>query len=57
VQLHLDFLDIPVPEAHVWERLNDEQKSLVIAMLSRVMLQAASAHGGEDNGDERHRQG
>ena len=57
MQLHLDFLDIPVSEAHVWERLNDEQKSLVIETLSRVMLQAASAHGGEDNGDERHRQG
>ena len=57
MQLYLGFLDIPVPEAHVWERVSDEQKSLVIAMLSRVLLKAASANGGEDQSDERHRQG
>jgi hypothetical protein len=57
VQLYLGFLDTPVPEACVWERLSDEQKSIVIGTLSRVMLQAASANGGEDKSDERHRQG
>ena len=52
MQLYLDFLDIPVPEAHVWERVSDEQKSLVIAMLCRVLLKAASANGGEGQSDE-----
>lgn len=56
MQLYLAFLDIPVPEACVWERLSEEQKSTVIQMLSRLMLKA-SANGGKETSDDRHQQG
>jgi len=40
-QLNLSFIDIPVPETCLWERLNDEHKQLVIETLARLMINAA----------------
>ena len=39
-QLHLNFLDIPIPETHLWEQLDDEQRRIVIETLSRLMTNA-----------------
>jgi hypothetical protein len=40
-QLKLNFLDIPVPQACLWESLNNQQQQVVIETLARLMLQAA----------------
>ena len=37
----LNFLDRPAPEPHVWERLNDEQRTTVIDTMARVIRKAA----------------
>jgi len=43
VQLHLDFLDIPAPEMCVWDRLDEEQKAIVIELVTRLIAKAALA--------------
>ena len=40
-QLSLNFLDIPIPQTHLWESLNLEQKQLFIETLARLMIKAA----------------
>jgi hypothetical protein len=40
-QLNLNFLDIPVPQACLWESLDNKQKQLVIEALARLMSKAA----------------
>ena len=37
----LNFLDRPDLEPHVWERLNDEQRTTVIGTMARVIRKAA----------------
>ena len=37
----LNFLDGPAPEPHVWERLNEEQRTTVIDTMARVIRKAA----------------
>ena len=44
VQMHLTFLDVPVPEASVWDALEDNQRALVIDVLARLFVKAAVAH-------------
>jgi hypothetical protein len=39
-QLHLNFLDTPIPETCLWEQLGDEQKRIVIETLARLMTNA-----------------
>jgi hypothetical protein len=39
-QLHLSFIDIPVPETRLWEQLDDEHKQIVIEILARLLVQA-----------------
>jgi hypothetical protein len=39
-QLSLNFNDIPIPETHLWEQLEDEQRRLVIEILSRLLISA-----------------
>jgi hypothetical protein len=39
-QLHLNFFDIPIPETHLWEQLDDEQRRIVIEALARLMTNA-----------------
>jgi hypothetical protein len=38
-QLHLSFIDIPVPETRLWEQLDDEDKRIVIEILARLLVQ------------------
>jgi predicted Fe-S protein YdhL (DUF1289 family) len=39
-QLHLNFLDIPIPETCLWEQLDDEQKRSVVETLARLLVKA-----------------
>jgi predicted Fe-S protein YdhL (DUF1289 family) len=39
-QLNLNFNDIPIPETHLWEQFDDEQKRIVIEALARLLVQA-----------------
>jgi hypothetical protein len=39
-QLTLSFNDIPIPETHLWDQFDDEQKRLVIEILSRLFVKA-----------------
>jgi hypothetical protein len=40
MQLHLSFLDVPVPEDCVWDRLSCEQKILAIQSISKLIIKA-----------------
>jgi hypothetical protein len=42
-QLILNFTDIPIPETHLWEQFDDEQKRIVIETLARLLTQATRA--------------
>jgi hypothetical protein len=42
-QLHLNFLDIPIPETHLWDQLDDQQRRIVIEILARLMTNATRA--------------
>jgi hypothetical protein len=42
--MRLSFLDVPVPEASVWEALTDDQRAAVIDLLARLFVNAAVAH-------------
>ena len=44
VQMHLPFLDLPVPEARVWDALAHDQRAVVIDVLARLFVKAAVAH-------------
>ncbi len=50
-QLNLNFNEIPIPEKHLWEQFDDEQKCLVIEILSRLLAQAARAIQEEQSND------
>jgi hypothetical protein len=52
VQMRLPFLDVPVPEASVWEALTDDQRAVVIDVLARLFVNAAVAHALEELPDE-----
>jgi hypothetical protein len=39
-QLNLNFNDIPIPETHLWEQFDDEQKRIVIETLARLLVQS-----------------
>jgi hypothetical protein len=39
-QLNLNFTDIPIPETHLWEQFDDEQKRIVIETLARFLAKA-----------------
>jgi len=40
LQRILNFLDIPIPETQVWETLENEQKTMAIEVLARLIAQA-----------------
>jgi len=41
VQQYLSFLEIPLPEECVWDKLDDAQKTRVVEVLARVIVKAA----------------
>jgi hypothetical protein len=43
-QLNLDFTDIPIPESHLWEQLDEDQKQIVLETLARLIIKAARAN-------------
>jgi hypothetical protein len=50
-QLHLSFIDIPVPETHLWEQLDDEHKRIVIEILARLLVRTTRPHPQEPTDD------
>jgi hypothetical protein len=40
VQRNLNFLDLPIPEAQVWETLKNEQRAVATEVLARLIAQA-----------------
>jgi hypothetical protein len=49
MQLYLQFLEIPVPDTCVWERLNPEQQATVIDVLARLMIKAIASDRKEND--------
>jgi hypothetical protein len=39
-QLNLNFNDIPIPETHLWEQFDDEQKQIIVDILVRLLVKA-----------------
>ena len=39
-QLNLNFNDIPIPETHLWEQFDDDQKRVVVETLARLLVKA-----------------
>lgn len=50
-QLNLKFVDIPIPETHLWEQFDDEQRRIVIETLSRLLVKATPGHPQEQTSD------
>ena len=52
MQLDLNFLDVPVPENRVWERLSDEQKAVAVETVTRILTKAALAENPKEEDHE-----
>jgi hypothetical protein len=50
-QLNLNFTDLPIPETYLWEQWDDEQKRIVIEILSRLLIQATRDQQQEQTND------
>ena len=50
-QLHLSFIDIPVPETRLWEQLDHEHKRIVIETLARLLVQTTRSQQQEPTDD------
>ena len=50
-QLNLNFNDIPIPETHLWEQFDDEQRRIVIEALARLLVKATRNHHQEKTND------
>lgn len=50
-QLNLNFTDIPIPETHLWEQLDDERKPIVVETLARLLIQATRDQHQEQTND------
>ena len=50
-QLHLSFIDIPVPEARLWEQLDDQHRRIVIEILARLLVQTTRPQQQEPTDD------
>lgn len=44
VQRYLNFVDLPIPEAQVWETLENEQQAAAIEVLARLIAQTTDPH-------------
>jgi hypothetical protein len=43
-QLNLNFHDIPIPGAHLWDEFDEDQKYAVVQMLARLLVKASRDH-------------
>jgi hypothetical protein len=50
-QLNLNFNDIPIPETHLWEQFDEDQKFLVIETLVRLLVKATQDKHPEQTND------
>jgi hypothetical protein len=50
-QLILNFTDIPIPETHLWEQFDDEQKRTAIETLARLLVKATRYKHQEQTSD------
>ena len=50
-QLNLNFHNIPIPETHLWEQFDDEQRRVVLESLSRLLVQATRDNQQEQTND------
>jgi hypothetical protein len=50
-QLNLNFNDIPIPETHLGDDFDDEQKRAVLEILSRLLVKAMRDHQQELTND------
>ena len=50
-QLNLNFQDIPIPETHLWNQFDDDQKRVAIETLARLLLKATRDNNQEQAND------
>jgi predicted Fe-S protein YdhL (DUF1289 family) len=50
-QLNLNFHDLPLPEARLWEQFDDEQRRAVLEILSRLLVKATRTKQPEQTND------
>jgi hypothetical protein len=50
-QLNLNFLDLPIPEVHLWEQFGDAQKQAVMETLVRLLVKATRHQHQEPTND------
>lgn len=50
-QLNLNCTGIPIPETHLWEQFDDEQKRTVVETLARLLVKAGRDKHREQTND------
>ena len=50
-QLNLNFNDIPIPETHLWEQFDEDQKRVLIETLVRLLVKATADRRQEEIND------
>ena len=50
-QLNLNFTDIPIPETHLWEQFDEDQKRIVVETLARLLVKATRDQHQEQTND------
>jgi len=50
-QLNLNFNDIPIPETHLWEQFDEDQKRVLIETLVRLLVKATADRRQEQSND------
>lgn len=50
-QLNLNFHDLPIPEAHLWDEFDKNQRQAVIEILVRLLVKATGDNNQEPTND------
>jgi hypothetical protein len=50
-QLNLNFNDIPIPETHLWEQFDEDQKRVVLETLARLLVKTTRDKHQEQTND------
>ena len=50
-QLNLNFQDIPIPETHLWDEFDEDQKYAVIQTLVHLLVKATRDNNQESSND------